>query len=216
MRFLFVIFTLAALLAAVGAAALSAQANKQQRQLEEMSIVPEISSEERSRIYLSDLDVKKGLASGAIARPIKSILNVRGPLTYGQFVWNSAGIPDGPIWVRIDLEKQILSVFRGGHEIGTSVILHGADSYETPLGTFPIRAKNKDYRSKAYDAPMPYALRLTEDGVAIHGSDVRWGAATHGCIGVPPAFARLLFEQVRLGDPVTVVGSKWRKVSATA
>ncbi len=42
---------------------------------------------------------------------------------------------------------------------------------------------------------MPYMLRLTNDGVAIHGSNVRQGYATHGCIGVPTDFAKLLFAR---------------------
>jgi lipoprotein-anchoring transpeptidase ErfK/SrfK len=52
---------------------------------------------------------------------------------------------------------------------------------------------------------MPYTLRLTNDGVSIHASDVRWGAATHGCIGVPLAFAQRLFEAATVGDEVSVV-----------
>jgi lipoprotein-anchoring transpeptidase ErfK/SrfK len=52
---------------------------------------------------------------------------------------------------------------------------------------------------------MPYTLRLTNDGVSIHASDVRYGAATHGCIGVPLAFAQRLFNAAHVGDEVTVV-----------
>jgi lipoprotein-anchoring transpeptidase ErfK/SrfK len=52
---------------------------------------------------------------------------------------------------------------------------------------------------------MPYTLRLTDDGVSIHASDVRWGAATHGCIGVPIAFAERLFDVTRIGDEVMIV-----------
>jgi lipoprotein-anchoring transpeptidase ErfK/SrfK len=51
---------------------------------------------------------------------------------------------------------------------------------------------------------MPYTLRLTDDGVSIHASSVRWGAATHGCIGVPLPFAERLFNAVRIGDEVVV------------
>ena len=56
-------------------------------------------------------------------------------------------------------------------------------------------------------APMPFTLRLTADGVAIHGSDVRERFATHGCIGVPLEFARRLFEQAHVGDEVFVLES---------
>ena len=74
-----------------------------------------------------------------------------------------------------------------------------------------LLAKYKDHRSITYDnAPMPYTLRLTRDGVSIHGSNVRWGYATHGCIGVPVAFAAKLFAAVRTGDEVLIVPGKPR------
>lgn len=138
-------------------------------------------------------------------RPVRSLLNVPRSLHYGQWVWNDAGIPAGPTWVRIDLAAQTLSLFRAGHEIGTAVILYGTDGKPTPTGVFPVLEKAREHRSTLYDAEMPYMLRLTGDGVAIHASDVRFGRATHGCIGVPPAFARLLFEQVKRRDPVAIL-----------
>jgi len=87
------------------------------------------------------------------------------------------------------------------------VVLYGADKKETPTGRMPILWKGRNHRSSLYDAPMPYTMRLTGDGVAIHGSDVRWGAATHGCIGVPTAFAAHLFDVAKVGDPVFVLRS---------
>jgi lipoprotein-anchoring transpeptidase ErfK/SrfK len=51
-------------------------------------------------------------------------------------------------------------------------------------------------------------LRLTNDGVSIHGSEVEWAAATHGCIGVPTKFAALLFAQAKLGDRVIITNGK--------
>lgn len=135
---------------------------------------------------------------------VASVLNIRSPLRYGEYRWDEQGVSAGHIWVRVDLREQLMSVFRSGHEIGTTVILYGADRKPTPLGTFPILARFKDHRSGPYDAPMPYTLRLTVDGVSIHGSNVRWGAATHGCVGVPLEFAKRLFEQARVGDPVTI------------
>ena len=137
--------------------------------------------------------------------PIKSLLKVDRRMSYGDFVWRDQGIPSGSVWVRVDLKSQILSVFRAGHEIGTAVILYGATEKQTPTGVFPILAKMKDHQSSTYDARMPYTLRLTGDGVSIHGSDVRWGAATHGCIGVPVEFARLLFDQVSNGSRVVIL-----------
>jgi lipoprotein-anchoring transpeptidase ErfK/SrfK len=126
-------------------------------------------------------------------------------MRYGDFLWNDRNVPAGEVLVRVDLRAQTISVFRAGHEIGSAVILYGADSKPTPHGTFPILEKRAQHRSNLYDADMPYMLRLTYDGVAIHGSEVRRGAATHGCIGVPTAFARNLFEAVKRGDEVVIV-----------
>ena len=140
----------------------------------------------------------------------QSLLPISKPLHHGEFVWKDDDVQPGPVWIRVDLRTQILSVFRGAHEIGTTVVLYGADSKETPVGRFPIRWKGKDHRSSLYDAPMPFTLRLTGDGVAIHGSDVRWGAATHGCIGVPTEFARRLYAEIGVGDQVVIVRSSPR------
>lgn len=136
---------------------------------------------------------------------VRSVLNITKPMQFGDFAWNEDHIPAGPIWVRIDLARQLMSVFRDGHEIGSAVILYGTDGKPTPTGSFSILQKDADHYSHSYDAPMPYMLRLTNDGVAIHGSNVREGYATHGCIGVPPDFARLLFAAARKGDRVFIL-----------
>jgi lipoprotein-anchoring transpeptidase ErfK/SrfK len=163
-------------------------------------------------IAVTPAQLREAYSAGLIDRPIKSILDVQTPMTYGEFIWNDAGVPAGPVWVRVDLHAQLMSVFRSGHEIGTAVILYGADGLPTPTGKFPILAKLKDHKSITYDnAPMPYTLRLRNDGVSIHGSNVRWGFATHGCVGIPTAFAAKLFGVVKVGDPVIIVSGNPRR-----
>jgi hypothetical protein len=160
------------------------------------------------RIFLTHDQVAQAYASGLIDRPIKSILNVSRPLAYGEFVWDEDGVPAGQLWVRVDLTSQLISVFRAGDEIGTAVVLYGAEDKATPLGVFPVLAMEKDHRSSTYgQAPMPYTLRLTGDGVSIHGSAVRRGYGTHGCIGVPVEFAKRLFAQIHKGDQVLILAS---------
>lgn len=148
-------------------------------------------------------DMQTRLASRAPA-PIRSLLNVRGRMNYGQSLWNEAGVPGGRVWIQIDRRAQIISVFRAGHEIGTAVILYGAPEKPTPAGSYPALGKAKFHRSRAYNADMPYTVWLTRDGVAIHAANVREGAATHGCIGVPRDFAKRLFDAIRTGDSVVI------------
>lgn len=161
------------------------------------------------RLFLTAAQLHEARRAGLIDRPIKSLLNVREPMEYGEYRWDDRGVPPGLAWVRIDLSTQLLSVFRSGHEIGTAVILYGADGLPTPTGTFPILSKTRNHRSRTYNnAPMPFSLWLTRDGVAIHGSNVRWGSATHGCVGVPTAFAAKLFASLKVGDDVLIIPAK--------
>lgn len=159
----------------------------------------------KGRQSLSKAQQAEAIARGTLDRPVQSLLDVRAPLHFGEYEWNDRAIPAGPTWVRIDVGSQIISVFRAGHEIGTAVIVYGGDNKETPSGKFHILAKDRDHRSSIYDAAMPYTLQLTGDGVAIHGSTVRSGAATHGCIGVPLEFAKRLFDQAKVGDEVVIL-----------
>jgi len=152
---------------------------------------------------------KKGIMQTVSRFRVKRVLKIDHPLNHGDYVWDDKNVPAGPIMVTVDLKAQTLSVFRGGYEIGVAVILYGADDKESPLGVFPITQKDADHYSNLYNnAPMPYALRLTNDGVFIHGSDVEYGEATHGCIGIPKAFAKKLFEQAKLGDLVIITDGK--------
>jgi hypothetical protein len=139
------------------------------------------------------------------ALTVRSMLNVTNAMHYGDYVWDEKGVPAGPIRVRVDLSRQVLSVFRGEHEIGTAVILYGTDGKPTPTGLFPVLEKAVDHHSSLYDAPMPYMMRLTGDGVALHASNVRRGYATHGCIGLPIEFAKLLYRAIKPGDPVAIM-----------
>jgi len=135
---------------------------------------------------------------------VKSILTINEPIKFGQFFWDESAASTGPLVVTVDLEARVISVFRDGHEIGTAAILKGYGTKPTPTGVFPITEKDADHVSNLYDAPMPYMLRLTADGVSIHSSKVERGYATNGCIGVPDGFAKRLFGIAQLGDKVII------------
>lgn len=139
---------------------------------------------------------------------IKRILPIEGPIKYGEWHWDDEGVPDGPIVMTVDLDARVLSVFKGGYEIGATAVLLGTQDHPTPLGVFPILQKKKDNISSIYNVPMPYTLRLTWDGISIHASDVENGFASHGCIGTPDPFAAKLFALVKKGDKVIITRGK--------
>jgi len=58
-------------------------------------------------------------------------------------------------------------------------------------------------------AKMPYFMRLTGDGVGMHiGPIPRPGRrASHGCIRLPSKMAPIIYSNVGIGTPVSIVGS---------
>lgn len=149
-------------------------------------------------------------ASGKGPFVVRSILPIEGTIRYGDWFWDESGAPaTGALVITIDLEARVISVFRDGHEIGTAVALLGTQKHPTPLGTFPILRKNKEYFSRKYNnAPMPHSLWITNTGIAIHGSPVTNGYASHGCVGVPDPFAEKLFAAASRGDKVIITRGK--------
>ncbi|ANU08732.1 L,D-transpeptidase family protein [Paraurantiacibacter namhicola] len=142
---------------------------------------------------------------------IKSILPIEGAIKYGEWHWDESRAPKtGKLVMTVDIQARVISVFRDGHEIGAAAALLGTPQHPTPVGTFPILTKERHNVSEKYDnAPMPWTLRLTWDGVAIHGgSTVERGYASHGCVAVPDEFASRLFDIAKKGDVVIITDGK--------
>ncbi len=139
---------------------------------------------------------------------IKRILPITGPIKYGEWHWDEANVPDGPINITVDLDARVMSVWRGGFEIGAAAVLLGTKEKPTPTGVFPIMAKYRDHVSSLYNAPMPYTQRLTNGGVSLHATTVERFYASHGCVGMPEEFARKVFEITKVGDRVYITRGK--------
>jgi lipoprotein-anchoring transpeptidase ErfK/SrfK len=110
--------------------------------------------------------------------------------------------------------------------VRTFPVAVGQPAYPTPLGSFTIRTKtrnpwwyppNRDWAAGASPIPPgpgnPLGTRwmgLSIGGVGIHGtynSGSVGTAASHGCIRMHIGSAEWLFERVRIGTPVFIVGS---------
>ncbi|MGA9333904.1 MAG: L,D-transpeptidase [Rudaea sp.] len=132
-----------------------------------------------------------------------------GALRRGEFVWHPEISPAGPMVVIVSLDEQRAYVYRNGIAIGASTISSGRKGHETPPGVFTILQKQVEHYSNRYDdAPMPYMERLTWDGVAMHAGKLPGYPASHGCIRLPQAFARKLFDTTARGVTVVVANSQ--------
>jgi hypothetical protein len=114
----------------------------------------------------------------------------------------------------IDLKKQNLIVYDDNNTIVLkSSITSGRIGHETPRGVFKILDKERMHISNLYPvhedgtkggAKMPYMLRVTNGGVAIHAGEMVEYPDSHGCIRVPYGKAMQLFKMIEIGTKVTI------------
>ena len=124
----------------------------------------------------------------------------------GDHRWADDPTLPGPVSVVVSVPMQMAFVYRGDRLIGATTVSTGKPGKMTPIGEYTILQKRPFHRSNLYNnAPMPFMQRLTWDGVALHAGNLPGFPASHGCIRIPTAFARKLFEATQLGGQVAVV-----------
>ncbi len=122
----------------------------------------------------------------------------------------------GPkVIVDVDLTTQRMQVqFPDGTD-ETWPISSGRPGLDTPDGEYKPQWVDPDHVSKQYqDAPMPYAIFFDLKGHAIHGSyqKVFGAAVSHGCVRLPVADAKRLYEAVMAsGAEIEITGRARRR-----
>ncbi len=156
------------------------------------------------------------LGQGAVVSSAPELARAAGQLKPGQWIWAPSIATSGPVLVYVDLSRQLATVYRNGVRIGVSTISTGKDGHETPTGVFTILQKDANHRSNKYNsAPMPFAQRLTWDGVALHAGGLPGYPESHGCVHLPMAFAKALFGITALGVTVVIEGNAANHVTTT-
>ena len=123
----------------------------------------------------------------------------------GEYLWAPDIAPAGPVTIIVSLKAQKAYAYRNGVAIGVSTVSTGTKGHATPTGVFTVLQKDADHVSNIYDdAPMPFMQRLTWGGIAMHGGNLPGYPASHGCIRLPIAFAKLLFGITRMGITVVI------------
>ena len=147
-------------------------------------------------------------AALAQASPVPSVAPADGPieaLRPGDYLWAPQLAPTGPVTVIVSLKTQRAYAYRNGVPIGVSTVSSGKKGHATPTGIFTVLQKAIDHKSNLYsDAPMPFMQRLTWRGIALHAGNLPGYPASHGCIRLPLAFAKLLYGISALGMTVVV------------
>lgn len=127
---------------------------------------------------------------------------------------NSHGANDyGNTYVEINLTAQHLFFYKDGKLVIESDFVSGnhAKGYDTPSGAYPLTYKQKDATLKGenYRTPVSYWMPFNGN-IGMH--DAKWRSSfggqiymtngSHGCVNLPPAVAKVIFQNISTGDPV--------------
>ena len=113
--------------------------------------------------------------------------------------------PQGPVVISVSIRNQKLTVYDVNGAFAQSPVSTGRSGHGTPMGVFSVIEKEPFHRSNLYhNAAMPHMQRLTWSGVAMHAGLLPGYPASHGCIRLPPAFARRLYRWTTPGARVIV------------
>src|SRR5215472_12298536 len=105
-----------------------------------------------------------------------------------------------PIMAVVSIKSQKVTIYDADGWVLRAPVSTGTTGRETPAGVFSVVQKDKDHHSSLYDdAWMPNMLRITWNGLALHGGPLPGYAASHGCVRMPFGFAEKLFDKVRIG-----------------
>ena len=109
--------------------------------------------------------------------------------------------------VEVLLDRQLALYVESGRVVRTLHVATGARGFETPAGRYAVFRKEQRSWSVPYKVWLPWASYFV-GGVAFHESpDVPAGPASHGCVRVPPADARWLYDRLPNGTAVTVLAT---------
>jgi hypothetical protein len=105
----------------------------------------------------------------------------------------------------VSIKSQKVTIYDADGWILSAPVSTGIKGRETPAGVFAVVEKNKDHRSNMYDdAWMPNMLRITWNGIALHGGPLPGYPASHGCVRMPFGFAEKLFDRIRMNTRIII------------
>ena len=137
------------------------------------------------------------------------------------------------VHIIVSLAKQRAYLMLGDQVAADGPISSGKRGHTSPTGNFKVLEKDPDHRSTVYGdfvdgsgrvvragissridsapsgthyvgAPMKWFLRLTDEGVGMHIGILPGYPASHGCIRESADGAKLFYDHVKVGTPVTV------------
>ena len=132
---------------------------------------------------------------------------------YSQTAASHDGKDYGDTYVEINLTAQHLFFYKNGKLLVESDFVSGNESrgWATPSGAYPLtyKERNATLKGEGYATPVSYWMPFN-GGIGMH--DASWRGSfggtiyktngSHGCINLPPAVAKTIYENISAGMPV--------------
>ena len=164
-------------------------------------------------------------------RKASELIRKQEPLKVNQALLKQCTADNVTIFV--SLSKQRAYLMLDEQIVADEPISSGKQGHSSPTGHFSVLEKDPDHRSTLYGdfvdakgrvvragisaridsapsgthyigAPMKWFLRLTGEGVGMHIGILPGYPASHGCIRESAEGAKLFYDHVKIGTPVTV------------
>lgn len=107
--------------------------------------------------------------------------------------------------IEVSLRRQLAFLIQRGIVRRTVAVSTGKRGYVTPSGDFTIYRRERLSWSMVYDVWLRWAAYFHPKGIAFHRSRrVLPYPASHGCVRVPPPFAREVYDFAQIGSRVLI------------
>ena len=148
---------------------------------------------------------------------------------YSQKAASHSGNDYGNTYVEINLTAQHLYFYANGKLLVESDFVSGnaAKGWSTPAGAYSITYKQRTatLKGQGYATPVSYWMPFN-GGIGLHdanwrktfGGTIYKNGGSHGCVNLPPAVAKTIYENISAGDPVLCYhldGTESSKTSGT-
>ncbi len=157
--------------------------------------------------------INQGAEADELAELIRSgSSQVREPI-YKQKAASRGAQDYGNTYVEINLTAQHIYYYKDGKLVVESDFVSGNESkgWSTPAGVYALTYKERDATLKGENYRTPVAYWMPFNGnIGLH--DAKWRSTfggsiyktsgSHGCINLPPAVAKTIFENINAGIPV--------------
>ena len=137
-------------------------------------------------------------------------------------------VPDyGDTYVEINLTAQHLYFYKNGSLVVEADFVSGNASkgWSTPAGAYPLTYKQRDatLKGEGYTTPVSYWMPFN-GGIGLHdaswrssfGGTIYKTSGSHGCVNLPPAAAKTIYENISTGIPVLCYHLEGTQKEATA